>query len=194
MPQSHLKQSRTVWVLLATAAALTIAIGFLFFNSQMSRLRIENSLLQQQLQLFDLQTRSQQTQLEAEQIITQTQLRNATNLTDLKVYFLHPQSDAPTDASASVIWIPAQTMGLIFTENLPSLSENQKYRLEITSLSTDEKFDCGSFSANEATPESPFQFAIPAGIATDQHRLQFSVHIETADIDSSPPQVVLSTN
>lgn len=194
MPQSNFMQTRAISILLAAGAALIAATGFLFVNSQLARLRVENSLLQQQLQLFDLQTRSQQTQLEAEQIITQAQLRNATSLADLRVYFLHPPTDALSGASGCVILMPGQNQGLIFAENLPPLPEDQKYRLEVSIFTTGEKINCGSFSAREATPESPFAFVTPAGLAADHHPLRFSVLIEAGGDDSSPPQMVLFTN
>jgi hypothetical protein len=194
MPQSNFMQTRAIWILLAAGAALIAATGFLFVNSQLARLRVENSLLQQQLQLFDLQTRSQQTQLEAEQIITQAQLRNTTSLADLRVYFLQPPTEALSDASGCVVWMPGQNQGLFFAENLPPLAEEHKYRLQATSLTTGESKDCGSFSVRDATTEYPFAFVTPAGLAADHHPWRFSVLIEAGGDDSSPPQMVLFTN
>lgn len=193
MSDSHPKRTRPVVTLLLASIALVATVGLALVGSQLARLRVENALLLQQLQLTDLQMRSQQTQLEAEQIITQAQLRGATSLPDLQIQLLQDQTKTTSDITACIVWTPSQHTGLIFAENLPTLADNQEYRLWAIHASNNVQFSCGAFQSGEATVDSPFQFQLPAKFLTDNSPLHFGVSIEIPGIDSPSPVMVLSS-
>lgn len=194
MPDSRPSKSRSMVTLLAASIALIATVGLALVGSQLARLRVENTLLLQQLQLTDLQMRSQQTQFEAEQIITQARLRSATSLPDLQVHFLHDQSNHATGGTVCVVWTASQRTGLIFAENLPRLADNQEYCLWAIDASNNTQFSCGAFQSREASIESPLQFQVPAEFFADNQSLHFGVSIETPYSDSASPVMVFSSN
>jgi hypothetical protein len=194
MSDSRSKEIRPTLTVFIACIALAATVGLVFVGFSAARLRVENALLQQHLELSDLHLRSQQIQLQSEEILTQAQLRNATTVSDLRIHFLQPHADTIAGTTACIIWLPSQRTGILFTENLPALSERQEYRLWIITASTNERLDCGAFQSRNATTDSPFQFQIPAEFPIDDSTPRFGVSIETIGHDSEAAFMVLSSS
>ena len=194
MSASRPKETRPALTVFIASLALAAGIGLAFVGYYAARLRVENALLHQQLELSNLHLRSQQIQLQSEEILTQAQLRNATTLSDLRIHFLQPHADAVSNTTACIIWVPSQRTGILFTENLPALPEGQEYHLWISNSATGERLDCGAFQIRSATVNPPFQFQITAEWPVDAATLRFGVSIGPSGQDSEPEFMVLSSS
>ena len=160
----------TFWLPLAGAA------GFALVAVWFAQLHIigrgENSLLREQLALADASLRSARNQLEAERLLANRQLNDATktianldrqmreqgDLARFKIATLASLLGNSPQALAVAVWDPNAQEGILSVEKLPALAADKDYQLWVIDPQYPIPVDGGVFSVDPQTGVARYQF------------------------------------
>lgn len=158
------------WLPLAAAAALALVAAWvvqLYFVSLS-----ESSLLREQQALGEATLRSVRNQLEAERLLANRQLQDATqaiaalerqlrepgDLTKLQIVSLNsPPGSAPRTLAVAV-WNHIAQEGILWIEKLPAAAPGQDYQLWVFAPPSPLPVDGGVFTVDACTGEVRYQF------------------------------------
>jgi anti-sigma-K factor RskA len=121
------------WSIAACLALACAGLAQLYLSS-----RAESALFRNETALSDLELRSVRQQLEAERLLARRELADAhakiaanapADFSGLQIITLTPQTSAPSEAFAIVVWNPATQEGLLRVEHLPPPPADRDYQL-----------------------------------------------------------------
>lgn len=125
------------WALAAGFAALTIWLGQALLTT-----RKQAESQQTESRLSELALRESRNRMEAERIVLERRLADATRQTPesgglggLQIATLLPDSDTSPQPLAVAVWDPVRQEGVLSVEKLPALSSDQDYQLWLTDSS-----------------------------------------------------------
>jgi hypothetical protein len=138
------------WALAAGFAALTIWLGQALLTT-----RKEAESQQTEARLNELALRESRNQMEAERIVLDRRLTDATKqlagangLANLRITALLPGSDAPASSLAVAVWDPLRQEGVLALEKLPAPPADQDYQLWLVDSSGQHPAKGGVFAPN----------------------------------------------
>jgi anti-sigma-K factor RskA len=158
------------WLPLAAAAGFALTAAFL---AQLYLVgRTENTLLREQQALAEVTLRSVRNQLEAERLLTERQLGDATltiatldrqlrdqgNLANFKIATLASLLGNSPEALAVAVWNPTTQEGILKVDKLPALAPDKDYQLWVIDPQYPIPVDGGVFTVNPENGEASYQF------------------------------------
>jgi anti-sigma-K factor RskA len=160
----------TFWLPLAAAAGF--ALVAVWFAQLHLVSRSENSLLHEQLALADASLRSARNQLEAERLLANRQLNDATqaiasldrqlreqgDLARFKIATLASLLGNSPQALAVAVWDPNAQEGILSVEKLPALAADKDYQLWVIDPQYPIPVDGGVFTVDPQTGVARYQF------------------------------------
>jgi anti-sigma-K factor RskA len=160
----------TFWLPLAAAAGF--ALVAVWFAQLHLVSRSENSLLHEQLALADATLRSARNQLEAERLLANRQLNDATqaiasldrqlreqgDLARFKIATLASLLGNSPQALAVAVWDPNAQEGILSVEKLPALAADKDYQLWVIDPQYPIPVDGGVFTVDPQTGVARYQF------------------------------------
>jgi anti-sigma-K factor RskA len=154
------------------AIAAGFAIGCAWLGQLHLHNRAENSVLQDQLRLAEIELTSARHQLEAERILTNRQIADATEqLTQLReqlrmdgdpaqfkiATLAAVPGNSPQDLAIAV-WNPTTQQGVLRVEKLPALASDKDYQLWLIDPAYPTPVDGGVFTVDPATGHAQINF------------------------------------
>lgn len=160
----------TFWLPLSAAAGF--ALVAVWFAQLHLVSRSENSLLHEQLALADASLRSARNQLEAERLLANRQLNDATqaiasldrqlreqgDLARFKIATLASLLGNSPQALAVAVWDPNAQEGILSVEKLPALAADKDYQLWVIDPQYPIPVDGGVFTVDPQTGVARYQF------------------------------------
>lgn len=161
-PSMPLLRTVLPWSIAACLALACAGLAQLYLSS-----RAENALFRNQTALVDLELRSARQQLEAERLLARRELADANakiaahapgDFSALRIAALTPQTGAPPDAFAIVVWNPATQEGLLRVERLPPAPADRDYRLWAIEPASFVPIHVGAIAIDPTTPVTRIHF------------------------------------